>query len=98
MDARTIVVDDTHGDVLVVVVRGEHDIYTAPALRDRLDQGRRRPDGRGAPAGGRGARTAALHRPASGWTCRARPSWTPPSLAPGSRPAARRSSAGWATS
>jgi anti-sigma B factor antagonist len=24
--------------VLFVVVRGEHDIYTAPALRDRLDQ------------------------------------------------------------
>ena len=38
MDARTISVDDSHGDVIVVVVRGEHDIYTAPALRDRLDQ------------------------------------------------------------
>jgi anti-sigma B factor antagonist len=38
MDARTIVLDETHGDVLFVVVRGEHDIYTAPALRDRLDQ------------------------------------------------------------
>ena len=38
MDARTIVLDDTHGDVLRVVVRGEHDIYTAPALRDRLDE------------------------------------------------------------
>lgn len=38
MDARTIALDDSHGDVLVVVVRGEHDIYTAPALRDRLDQ------------------------------------------------------------
>jgi len=38
MDARTIVLDDSHGDVLLVVVRGEHDIYTAPALRDRLDE------------------------------------------------------------
>ena len=38
MDARTIALDESHGDVLFVVVRGEHDIYTAPALRDRLDQ------------------------------------------------------------
>lgn len=38
MDARTIVLDDSNGDVLRVVVRGEHDIYTAPALRDRLDE------------------------------------------------------------
>ncbi len=38
MDARTIVVDDTEGDVLQVVVRGEHDIYTAPSLRDRLEE------------------------------------------------------------
>jgi anti-sigma B factor antagonist len=38
MDARTIAVDDSHGDVRIVVVRGEHDIYTAPALRDRLDE------------------------------------------------------------
>jgi len=38
MDARTIVLDDSYGDVLLVVVRGEHDIYTAPALRDRLDE------------------------------------------------------------
>lgn len=38
MDARTIVLDDSNGDVLTVVVRGEHDIYTAPALRDRLDE------------------------------------------------------------
>src|SRR5690348_13376598 len=38
MDARTIALDDSHGDVRVVVVRGEHDIYTAPALRDRLDE------------------------------------------------------------
>lgn len=37
MDARTIVLDESHGDVLLVVVRGEHDIYTAPALRDRLE-------------------------------------------------------------
>ena len=38
MDARTIALDDSHGDVLFVVVRGDHDIYTAPALRERLDQ------------------------------------------------------------
>jgi anti-sigma B factor antagonist len=38
MDARSIALDDSHGDVLVVVVRGEHDIYTAPGLRDRLDE------------------------------------------------------------
>jgi anti-sigma B factor antagonist len=38
MDARTIALDESHGDVLFVVVRGEHDIYTAPALRERLDQ------------------------------------------------------------
>jgi anti-sigma B factor antagonist len=51
MDARTIVLDDSHGDVLVVVVRGEHDIYTAPALRDRLDEALGAPDGAAAPAG-----------------------------------------------
>lgn len=36
--ARTIVLDDSDGDVVSVVVRGEHDIYTAPALRDRLEE------------------------------------------------------------
>jgi anti-sigma B factor antagonist len=51
MDARTIVLDDSNGDVLVVVVRGEHDIYTAPALRDRLDEALGVPDGGQAPAG-----------------------------------------------
>lgn len=39
MDARTISLDDSHGDVLVVAVAGEQDIYTAPALRERLEQG-----------------------------------------------------------
>ena len=39
MDARTITLDDSHGDVLVVCVSGEQDIYTAPALRERLEQG-----------------------------------------------------------
>ena len=51
MDARTIALDDSHGDVLVVVVRGEHDIYTAPALRDRLDQTLGGQEGGTAPAG-----------------------------------------------
>src|SRR5918997_3512462 len=37
MDANPIVLDDA-GDVVVVVVEGEHDIYTAPTLRERLDE------------------------------------------------------------
>jgi anti-sigma B factor antagonist len=51
MDARTIILDDSHGDVLFVVVRGEHDIYTAPALRDRLEQALGGQEGAGPPAG-----------------------------------------------
>ena len=38
MDANPIVLDDALGDVVVVVVEGEHDIYTAPTLRDRLSE------------------------------------------------------------
>lgn len=38
MDARSISLDESHGDVLVVAVHGEQDIYTAPALRERLEQ------------------------------------------------------------
>ena len=38
MDANPIELDDTAGDVVVVVIEGEHDIYTAPALRERLDE------------------------------------------------------------
>ena len=38
MEANPIVVDDTAGDVVVVVVEGEHDIYTAPTLRERLEE------------------------------------------------------------
>jgi anti-sigma B factor antagonist len=51
MDARTISLDDSHGDVRVVVVRGEHDIYTAPALRDRLDQALGTADDSSSPTG-----------------------------------------------
>src|SRR3954471_19303568 len=51
MDARTISLDDSHGDVLVVVVRGEHDIYTAPTLRDRLEEALGSPDASKAPTG-----------------------------------------------
>ena len=38
MDANPIVLDDAAGDVIVVVIEGEHDIYTAPTLRERLDE------------------------------------------------------------
>jgi anti-sigma B factor antagonist len=38
MDANPILLDDAAGDVVVVVVEGEHDIYTAPALRERLEE------------------------------------------------------------
>jgi len=32
------VLDESVEDVVVVVVEGEHDIYTAPTLRERLDE------------------------------------------------------------
>ena len=38
MDANPIVLDESADDVIVVVVEGEHDIYTAPTLRERLDE------------------------------------------------------------
>lgn len=38
MDTNPIVLDDAAGDVVVVVVEGEHDIYTVPALRERLEE------------------------------------------------------------
>ena len=37
MEANPILLDEAEGDVVVVSIEGEHDIYTAPALRDRLD-------------------------------------------------------------
>ena len=36
MDANPIVLDESADDVVVVLVEGEHDIYTAPTLRERL--------------------------------------------------------------
>src|SRR5919199_1770473 len=45
MDANPIVLDETAGDVIAVVVEGEHDIYTAPTLRERLLTMRARPEG-----------------------------------------------------
>jgi anti-anti-sigma factor len=38
MDANPIVLDESADDVIVVVVEGEHDIYTAPTLRERLEE------------------------------------------------------------
>jgi anti-sigma B factor antagonist len=42
MEANPIVLDDTAGDVVVVVVEGEHDIST---LRERLEEARDRGGG-----------------------------------------------------
>jgi anti-sigma B factor antagonist len=38
MDANPIVLDESADDVVIVVVEGEHDIYTAPTLRERLEE------------------------------------------------------------
>src|SRR3954462_6611128 len=38
MDPNPIVRDESPGDVVIVVVEGEHDIYTAPTLRERLEE------------------------------------------------------------
>src|SRR6478735_12730441 len=38
MDANPIVLDESVDDVVIVVVEGEHDIYTAPTLRERLEE------------------------------------------------------------
>jgi anti-sigma B factor antagonist len=38
METNPIVLDLSPGDVTVVVVEGEHDIYTAPTLRERLEE------------------------------------------------------------
>jgi anti-sigma B factor antagonist len=36
MDANDIEVEQADGEVVVASLRGEHDIYTAPALRERM--------------------------------------------------------------
>jgi anti-sigma B factor antagonist len=38
VDENTITLDKLDDDIPVVVVEGEHDIYTAPTLRERLDE------------------------------------------------------------
>src|ERR1700750_821044 len=38
MEANPIVLDEAAEDVVVVVVGGEHDIYTGPTLPHRLDE------------------------------------------------------------
>lgn len=38
MDANPIALDESEDGVIVVLVEGEHDIYTAPTLRERLDE------------------------------------------------------------
>jgi len=38
MEAKGIELEAAADDVLVVAVEGEHDIYTAPVLRQRLDE------------------------------------------------------------
>jgi len=45
METNSIALDDTEGDVVVVLVEGEHDIYTVPTLRDRLEEARGRGGG-----------------------------------------------------
>jgi anti-sigma B factor antagonist len=38
VDENTITLDKLEDDIPVVVVEGEHDIYTAPTLRERLEE------------------------------------------------------------
>ena len=56
MEANPILLDEAEGDVVVVSIEGEHDIYTAPALRDRLDTALSRATGVG-----RGRQRAPAH-------------------------------------
>jgi len=38
METNPIALDESEEGVVVVLVEGEHDIYTAPTLRDRLEE------------------------------------------------------------
>ena len=38
METNPIALDESEEGVVVVLVEGEHDIYTAPTLRERLDE------------------------------------------------------------
>ena len=38
MDAQSIVLETEGDDVAIVSISGEHDIYTAPTLRERLEE------------------------------------------------------------
>ena len=39
MDSQSIVLEPAGDDVAVISISGEHDIYTAPTLRERLEEG-----------------------------------------------------------
>jgi len=37
--SQSILLEESDGAVAIITIAGEHDIYTAPALRERLDEG-----------------------------------------------------------